>query len=475
MQHPCGVLPASALISGAGLVRTRGLGRLACLGDELILEILGSLPPSDLSRSAAVSKALYCFCYHEDLWRGKTLKDFEGDFQWKGSWRHTYLAKVLPEGRFSLQTTPRSMGLCSDLLYQPWLLANLEIPTEWLEVENIDRVSGLSAAEFRTRYELPGRPVVLSDGATSWPALRRWSPAYLRHAYGPRTARVGGYDMRLEDFQRYARRCADDMPLYLFDPQLHAAAPSLMKDFAVPTQFEEDLFALLGGRRPDYRWLIAGPARSGSSFHVDPNATSAWNAVISGRKKWVMFPPGVTPPGVHPSADGADVAAPLSLIEWFLNFYGAARAAKVKPLEAVVGPGEVLFVPTGWWHLALNVEACVAVTQNYVSAANLPAVLRFLATRRSELVSGCAPGERSLLYRRFMRALRRHRPDLLEELDRQGRAAAAAAAQSRALSAIFRSAAPLAPPAKDERAAAVRQHKRRRRTGAVADRMQRRH
>jgi hypothetical protein len=38
-------------------------------------------------------------------------------------------------------------------------------------------------------------------------------------------------------------------------------------------------------RRPDYKWLIVGPPRSGSSFHVDPNANFAWNATIQGRKK----------------------------------------------------------------------------------------------------------------------------------------------------------------------------------------------
>ena len=126
--------------------------------------------------------------------------------------------------------------------------------------------------------------------------------------------------------------------------------PTLAGDFAVPPYFAADLFSVLGARRPDWRWLIVGPDRSGSSFHVDPNrfpggpsrpeagraplataqprrspashrgraprrrSTGAWNAVISGRKKWVMFPPHATPPGVAPSVDGAEVqvACPAS-------------------------------------------------------------------------------------------------------------------------------------------------------------------
>lgn len=58
-----------------------------------------------------------------------------------------------------------------------------------------------------------------------------------------------------------------------------------------------------------------GPGRSGSGLHIDPLATSAWNALLQGHKRWVLFPPGtprsvLLPPGIEREA-----------VSWFYRMY----------------------------------------------------------------------------------------------------------------------------------------------------------
>lgn len=157
-----------------------------------------------------------------------------------------------------------------------------------------------------------------------------------------------------DEYFQYAAQAKEEAPLYLFERNFAKIAPGLLGDYEIPKYFrastraaavkdtntadadsyayrnrsipldhqalknneltyETDLFKVLGETaRPDYRWLVAGPARSGSLFHIDPNNTNAWNLCIRGRKKWIFYPPGVAPPGVECSPDGADVVVPIS-------------------------------------------------------------------------------------------------------------------------------------------------------------------
>ena len=44
------------------------------------------------------------------------------------------------------------------------------------------------------------------------------------------------------------------------------------------------------GSKGKWSWLYIGPKNSRSALHVDATS-SAWNAVLSGRKQWVAYPP----------------------------------------------------------------------------------------------------------------------------------------------------------------------------------------
>ena len=77
-------------------------------------------------------------------------------------------------------------------------------------------------------------------------------------------------------------------------PKSSMTPPSTSTTTKPTSAYATDLFRVFGETcRPDYRWLIAGPKRSGSIFHIDPNQTNAWNVCVKGRKKWIFYPPSV--------------------------------------------------------------------------------------------------------------------------------------------------------------------------------------
>ncbi|OMO51919.1 hypothetical protein CCACVL1_29495 [Corchorus capsularis] len=419
-SHSHGVQPLGNLYFNPGSVNSRntGLGNLQILSDELVLEILGLLEGTQLGFLATVSKSFYVFTSHEPLWRNLVLDKVEGGFSYNRSWKITYVSTFYPS--FNVAKSTRIPGLrvrdfYSDYLFQSWLCANLEMKPEWLERDNIIRKRGISVEDFIMNFEEPNKPVLLEGCMDNWDALEKWDRDYLLNLCGDVQFSVGPVKMRLEEYFRYSDQVKEERPLYLFDPKFAEKIPTLGSDYEVPVYFREDLFNVLGNERPDYRWIIIGPAGSGSSFHIDPNSTSAWNAVIRGSKKWILFPPDVVPPGVHPSPDGAEVACPVSIMEWFMNFYGSTKNWEKRPIECICKAGEVMFVPNGWWHLVINLEESIAITQNYVSRRNLLNVLDFLKKpNASELVSGTR--DRTNLHEKFKNAIEASLPGTIDEL-----------------------------------------------------------
>ena len=103
--------------------------------------------------------------------------------------------------------------------------------------------------------------------------------------------------------------------------------------------------------------------------------------------------------------------------------------------------GELLYVPRGWFHTVVNLEDSVAVTHNFVSRANLDAVLAFLeaGARVPGLVSGC--DHREDLHRRFVAALKARRPEVWAEYEARQAARRAKREEEGRLAGLFREAA----------------------------------
>mmetsp|Transcript_31768 Transcript_31768/g.48732 ORF Transcript_31768/g.48732 Transcript_31768/m.48732 type:complete len:557 (-) Transcript_31768:150-1820(-) len=194
-----------------------------------------------------------------------------------------------------------------------------------------------------------------------------------------------GEMMTLGTYNKYISNpegMTDDSPLAIYDAEFGDDEPTsqLLKEYTVPPCFSPDLFGMSlpaatttadddnksnSNFRPPYRWILIGPARSGTGLHIDPLWTNAWVTILQGRKRWMLFPPN-TP---H---DQIGLCQPqIPSVVWFRDYYSRVTAKdwpeEWQPVEVLQSPGETVFVPNGWPHVVLNLELTVAVTHNYAS------------------------------------------------------------------------------------------------------------
>lgn len=128
-----------------------------------------------------------------------------------------------------------------------------------------------------------------------------------------------------------------------------------------------------------------GPERSGTTVHIDPLYTSAWNTSLQGHKLWVLFPETIPKFVVKGKAfrgknyEDESINYFTEILPKMIEAEGKERLGMITFIQ---GPGETVFIPGGWWHAVLNLDDTMAVTQNMMTHTNFDKVWRSLRSER---------------------------------------------------------------------------------------------
>jgi hypothetical protein len=311
-QHPYGVKPeGNAFLASRELlnVRLNGLGRLKCLTDEVLLEIISYFNGPEIVNLIYTSKALYVYCHYTDIWRDIMLREWESNGQsypikYCYTWKDTYVSSYCERNKLTKPILPHQPlvvdGIYSNILYRSWACHeyNYEKSCQgFLTNDDIPHIEAdkLNIEDFVVNYEAKNRPVVIKNCINDWNALSLWTRDYLIKHCGNNKFRATSstapiaVSFTIEEYFSYANQSKEEVPYYLFERNYDHMASNLTNDYHVPRYFNTedynnqqratDLFSLFGSRRPDYKWLIIGPKKSGSIFHIDPNQTNAYSPI----------------------------------------------------------------------------------------------------------------------------------------------------------------------------------------------------
>eukprot|EP00929_Paragymnodinium_shiwhaense_P033176 TRINITY_DN18261_c0_g1_i4.p1 TRINITY_DN18261_c0_g1~~TRINITY_DN18261_c0_g1_i4.p1 ORF type:complete len:412 (-),score=52.95 TRINITY_DN18261_c0_g1_i4:63-1298(-) len=222
--------------------------------------------------------------------------------------------------------------------YRPPLLAtgNWPEPTDDEAAAVLKEASTIPSIDARNLDQLDSsKPVKLRHLTDSWPA-RAWDRTSFLEEFGALRFRLRpcaslheyGYTGPASEFvmiDEYFSRRPDDVHGVLFENDFHSAHAALKDSYSVP-----QLLSRVHGK-PIFS---AARRHTGVGFHAHDET---WLAQLQGRKAWFLVPP--------------EAPRPPTLPPWW---YMRERPADMH--FSVLQPGEVLYIPDGWWHATWNLD-----------------------------------------------------------------------------------------------------------------------
>ena len=239
----------------------------------------------------------------------------------------------------------------------------------------VQRRTRLEPAEFFKSYYSVNRPVIFQDGLKACPALASWTPDYLKARCGNEMVEVMSGRSRDRDYEINSNQHKTRTRLHEFVDRVKQAGQT--NDFYMVANNRSlespNMQGLLNevrildnildpARAPSRMFLWFGPGGTVTPLHHD--AMNILLAQVYGRKTVTLIPSFQTP--------------------WVYNHIGVYSAVdcekpdyskfplfrKVKPLKVLLEPGQVLFLPVGWWHHVRSMDVSISLSFTNFRAPN---------------------------------------------------------------------------------------------------------
>jgi hypothetical protein len=237
-------------------------------------------------------------------------------------------------------------------------------------VSAVERVSAISPGEFRRRNLKPGIPLIIEGAAREWPLATRWSFDNFKRRYGGETIKLVQRKGLSDDEFIGIREFSEEIEFGEFlDQVLHGGrkymrfSPLLEKFPELRADFDHEFFKQMTGNGWGITYqLFMGAVGTYTPLH---NAMTGFFFVnVCGSKRWVFIPNHYLAV-LNPSADGygynhSEAELDLSNVDRFPGLECVDR------FEALIHPGDVLYVPSWMWHCVRNEAPTIGVRCGFV-------------------------------------------------------------------------------------------------------------
>lgn len=231
------------------------------------------------------------------------------------------------------------------------------------------RVSCPSVSQFEMAYERKKTPVILSN-AYCCKATKDWNLQYLKNKYSDKVVHLdhysissgdqewSGVDLALDDALDLISTNSDqDKKHHLMQKSMREDFPELLPDLELPKYIKKEKDHIIN--------LWVGESGTISPAHYD--FSDNFLTQIMGRKQVKLFSPldtsNMYPYEIDSQYLERQSATHISKIHDTTNvaYKAHPKFKNVTCYEGIIYPGDLLYIPSGWWHEIKALDVSISV------------------------------------------------------------------------------------------------------------------